>query len=68
MSQAAEDVTPLLGVMREVLCPACNLVALQRSSVFVVTSAGLMLRVGEVAVCGECGFSPYASEREGIQL
>lgn len=53
-----------IGAPRDDWCPRCLKTTLSRSSIYAVASIG-PIRVGEFAICEECGRSPYQEEPHG---
>lgn len=51
-----------IGAPRNDWCPRCLKTTLSRSSIYAVASIG-PIRVGEWAICDECGHSPYQEDQ-----
>lgn len=59
MSDTHEEATPFVGDVTAHWCPHCLKSTLMKAAIYVLVSTGPR-RIGEWAVCEECGYTPYA--------
>lgn len=56
-----EEATPFVGDVTAHWCPHCLKSALMKAAIYVLVSTGPR-RIGEWAVCEDCGHSPYEED------
>jgi hypothetical protein len=60
MTAPQAEVILSVGELTVEWCPQCARLTLGATSIYVVSPSGAS-RIGEYAICGECGWSPYAT-------